>query len=339
MLHGSIGDVTRALPLATLLHRGFPRATLSWSVEPACFPLVDNYPGLDEIIVFDRRWWWKDVLPFLRNIRSRRFDLVVDLQRHLKSGIISRWTGARVRIGFNRSDSKEFNWLFNNHHIPACGDAISKLDHYLKFAEYIGVPLHPIEWHFKLNEFEQSGVEKHLAAVASPFAVLFVGSRWESKRWFPAQIAECSVRMRERHHLDVVLLGGREDRNIAAEAVEKAGIAIQNLVGQTSLREVIGIIARAKLAVGPDTGLMHIAAAMGTPVISLWGATSPRRTGPYNFQNLVIQGRAACVPCYSRRCSIGRICMRSIDPETIAAKIEWVLAHVEVAEASHVGSS
>jgi ADP-heptose:LPS heptosyltransferase len=99
------------------------------------------------------------------------------------------------------------------------------------------------------------------------------------------------------------------------------------LVGLTSLREAIGIIQKAKIAVGPDTGLMHIAAAVGTPVVSLWGATDPRRTGPYGFGEFVIRGRAPCAPCYKKDCSIGRICMQSITNAEIAAKIAVALQH------------
>jgi hypothetical protein len=132
VLHGSIGDVTRALPLANLIRRGFPKARLSWAVEPLCFPLVQHHPALDEVILFDRRRWWSAAVPFLRKIRAQRFDLVLDLQRLFKSGVVSWWSGAPHRIGFNRLDAKEFNWIFNNHFIPAAGDGVSKLEHYLR---------------------------------------------------------------------------------------------------------------------------------------------------------------------------------------------------------------
>src|SRR5206468_6633773 len=170
--YGSIGDVTRALLLANLIRRGFPKATLSWTVEPPSFPLVENYPGLDEVILFDRCRWWSTFGPFLRKIRSKRFDLVLDLQRHLKSGFISRWSGARHRVGFHRLDCKEFNWIFNNHFIPETGDVISKLEHYLKFAEYLGLNPRPIEWNFKLTEQEESSVGRHLGNVNRSYAVL-----------------------------------------------------------------------------------------------------------------------------------------------------------------------
>ena len=104
VLHGSIGDVTRALPLANLIRGGFPDAHLVWSVEPPSLPLVERYPAVQEIILFDRRRWWREWLPFLRRVRAHHFDLVLDLQRHFKSGVITRWSGAPHRLGFNRRD-------------------------------------------------------------------------------------------------------------------------------------------------------------------------------------------------------------------------------------------
>lgn len=335
ILHGSIGDVTRALPLANLLRRRFPKVFLAWAVEPVCFPLLEHQPALDEIILFDRRHWWRDLLPFLRKIRSQRFDLVLDLQRHFKSGLISFLSRAPDRIGFNRSDCKELNWIFNNAHIPAVGDQLSKREHYLKFAEYFGETASG-ESRFRLTAEEERNVDKHLARVGEAYAALFVGSRWASKQWFPDQIADCARVMRQRYGFDVVLLGSKDDERAAAEAQAQCGIVVTNLVGQTSLREVTGIISRAKVSIGPDTGLMHISAAVGTPVVSLWGATSPSRSGPHRFEQLAIRGRAACSPCYLKKCPIGRLCMRSIATEEISDKVALALSS-RVADISTYG--
>lgn len=339
VLHGSIGDVIRALPLADLVRAGFPDAHLAWSVEPPSLPLVERYPAVQEVILFDRRRWWREWLPFLRRVRAQRFDLVLDLQRHFKSGVITRWSGAPHRLGFNRLDAKEFNWLFNNHFIAAAGDGISKRDHYLKFADYLGIAASPVDWNFRLTEEENRNIDYHLQAVHDGFAVLFVGSRWESKRWFPIQAAQCASVISERHKLQIVLLGGEDDRSIAAQIVNVAATPMIDLVGWTALPEAVGIISRAKLAVGPDTGLMHIAAAVGTPVVSLWGPTSPLRAGPYRFEDLVVQGKAACVPCYRRRCPIGRICMHSISVEDIADKIRMALARGHSGNSYHARHS
>ena len=335
VLHGSIGDVARALPLANLLRRGFSRARLSWSIEPASFPLVQGHPAIDDIIVFDRSRGLKAFGAFLRRVRAGRFDLVLDLQRHLKSGIVSWSSGAPHRIGFNRADAKEFNWIFNNLHIDAFGDVLPKLDHYLKFAEYLGISKTPVEWKLSISADERVSVDRHLTDVGRGFAALFVGTRWHSKRWFASQMARCAEFLRDEYQLGVVLLGGKDEEGIAREAVAQAGKPLTNLVGRTSLREAIGIIERARVAVGPDTGLMHIAAAVQTPVVSLWGATSPARTGPHGYADLVIQGKAPCVPCYRRECGIGRICMQSITTEQIADKIIAALGRKDGVQISH----
>ena len=326
VLHGSIGDVARAVPLAGLLRRAYPEAWLAWSVEPPALPLVERHPAVDEVLLFERCRWWRGLVPFLRRVRSGHFDLVLDLQRHLKSGLISRWSGAPYRLGFHRRDAKELNWLFNNHHIPLYGEALSKLNHYLKFAELLGIEPYPIEWEFPLTAEEKLNVETILRGVGGRFAVFFLGASWESKQWFAAETAASAAEIRRRYGLDIVLLGGKEDIGFAREVENLSRPRVANCVGRTSLREAVGILSRAAVSVGPDTGLMHLSAAVGTPLVSLWGATSPLRTGPHGFQELVIQGRAVCSPCYLRRCPIGRICMKSIASEEVAAKVGKALS-------------
>jgi lipopolysaccharide heptosyltransferase II len=326
VLHGSIGDVTRALPLAGLLRARFPRASLAWSVEPPCLPLVQLCRAIDEIIVFNRPAGLPAFVRFLRAVRARRFDLVLDLQRHLKSGFISRWSGAPYRLGFHPSDSKEFNWIFNNLHIPSTGGSGPKILHYLKFAEFFGIPAEPVKWELQLTAEDEVRAKGLLGDSQGKPAVLFVGSRWESKQWFAAQIAHAASEIRSRYGLEIVFLGAASDRVLSQEAERLAVSPVINLAGQTTLRDAIAIITRARFCVGPDTGLMHIAAAVGTPVISLWGATEPVRTGPYGFGDLVIRGKADCSPCYRRHCAIGRVCMQSIDTGAILAMVDRALS-------------
>ncbi len=326
VLHGSIGDVSRALPLANLLRRAYPEARITWSIEPPALPLVENHPAVDEVLVFNRKVWWKALVPFLRQVRSSAFDLVLDLQRHLKSGLISRWSGAPTRLGFHRLDSKEGNWIFNNRHIEAVGDGISKLSHYLKFAEFLDIPPDPIEWKIQWSPQEEKNVVERLEAVGDHFAVFFIGARWESKRWFPYQTALSAREVHKRYGLGIVLLGGEEDVPLAQEVESYKMVPFTNFVGMSSLRESVAILARARVAVGPDTGLMHLCAAVGIPVVSLWGATNPVRTGPYGNEHLILRGKAECSPCYLRKCSIGRVCMQSIEIDDIVSKVGEALA-------------
>jgi lipopolysaccharide heptosyltransferase II len=308
---------------------------MTWSIEPACLPLVHGYPGIDGVIVFERQRGWKEFFPFLARVRAEQFDLVLDLQRHFKSGIVSWWSGAAQRIGFNRADCKEFNWVFNNLHIDSYGDSILKLDHYLKFAEFLGIASSPVEWQFSLSAEEDARVDRHLVGASPRFAVLFVGTRWESKQWFPEQMARCAELLRREFQLDTVLLGAPDERELALAAVAAAQTPLVNRVGHTSLREALGIVQRAAVAVGTDTGLMHVAAAVQTPVISLWGATSPERTGPYGFADLTIQGKAPCAPCNRRNCNIGRICLESITTEQIGQKLVVALGRTKTKQFAH----
>lgn len=248
LLHGSIGDVTRALPLTTLLRRRFSQSTLVWAVEPPSLPLVEHYSGLDEVIVFDRSRWWRSFAPFLCKIRSRRFDLVLDLQRHLKSGFISRWSGAPYRLGFHRSDCKEFNWLFNNYFISPVGDQVPKIEHYMRFADHFDIPRQPIRWQLELTPQDTLRVKEYLRHIDGNFAVLFVGARWESKQWFAGQIAACATEIQRRYGLSVILLGSPGDESLANEAETAVAGGVHNWVGRTSLREAVGIISRAKSA-------------------------------------------------------------------------------------------
>jgi lipopolysaccharide heptosyltransferase II len=283
--------------------------------------LIAHHPAVDEAILFDRRRWVRSLGPFLRRIRLGRFDIVLDLQRIFKSGVISWYSGAPYRVGFHRSDAKEWNWIFNNHHIPATGDGIPKLEHYLKFTDYLGIKPAAIRWELRLTPQEEARVEKLLKDVGENFAVYIVGTRWESKRWFPLQAAKCADAVGQRFGLKAVLLGGREDMDFGRQVEQAYSGSLENLVGRTSLCEAAGILRRAKVAIGPDTGLMHLSAAVATPVVSLWGATSPQRTGPYGYDHLVIQGEAECSPCYLRRCPVGRVCMQSINGEAIVAQV------------------
>jgi len=326
VLHGSIGDVTRAIPLVNLVRRGFPQAKIAWSIERPALPLIEHHPAVDEIILFERDDWRRGFRPFLGRVRSGNFDLVLDLQRHLKSGLVSWWSRAPDRVGFHRRDAKEFNWLFNNRHIPAAEKGVSKLAHYLKFAELLGIEPYPVEWKFYLLPEEEASVEAMVREVGGPFAAYAVGGRWESKRWVPAEAAKSAAEARRRHGLEIVLLGGKDDIPFAEEMERASQARFFNWAGRTSLRQVIGILSRAEFSVGPDSGLMHLSAAVGTPVVSLWGPTDPVRTGPFGYQELIVQGKAVCAPCYLKRCPIGRVCMRSITSDAVLEKIDMAVA-------------
>ncbi len=335
VLLGAIGDVVRALPLATRVRAAYPNAALAWAVEPAAAPILEHHPALDERLVFARAGGLSAFVRFLRRVRDGRFDLVLDLQRHLKSGIVSAATGAPVRVGFHRRNAKELNWVFNTHTIEPVEPRGWKIGHYERFGEFLELPATPPRFDITTTADEDARVAALLAPVARPYAALFLSSTWESRLWFPDAFAAVADGL-EAIGLDTVVVGGADARGIAAataaarsSSTNGAGrTSVLDLTGRTSLREAYGVLARARVAIGPDSGPMHLAAAAGTRVVSLWGATTPARSAPFGSEDLVVVGRVPCAPCYRRQCPIGRQCMRDITPARVLAQVARALEGV-----------
>ena len=320
VLLGAIGDVTRALPLLQRVRHGYPQARIVWAVEPAAAPLVRDHPALDEVLVFDRPRGAPAFLRFLRQVRAQHPDLTLDLQRHLKSGIISRASGAPVRLGFHRRNSREGNWLFNTHAVPPMAHFSSKLRQFLAFADWLALAEMPVTFGLQLSDAETQHVGALLADARPPFVTAFVGSSCESRLWFPERTAAVADALAAQG-ICTVLVGGSGDVAFANAVAQAARTAVINLAGRTTLRDLIGIFQRSHAAFGPDSGPMHIAAAVGTPVVSLWGATSAARSAPWGSETGVITGAAPCSPCYLKRCPIGRICMEHISVEAVLERI------------------
>ena len=325
LLLGAIGDVTRALPLLCRVRRGFPDAQIAWGVEPLAAPLLDGHRHLDERIVFQRDQGMAGFVAFVGAVRRRRFDVVLDLGRLLKSGIVARMSGAPVRIGFHRRNSREGNWRFQTETIAPQEHYSSKLEQYQRFADHLGIAPAPVEFGLAPSAAERERARSLLGAVPRPFAAFVLGSSCPSRRWFPDRTAEVARTLWREHGLGVALLGTAADRPFAAGVHDAAEVPLRDLVGSTTLRELVAVLAEAALVITPDSGAMHIAAAVGAPVVSLWGATSAARSAPYGAADRIVVGEAACAPCYRRHCRIGRVCMQAVETRDVLAHAAVVL--------------
>ena len=324
VLLGAIGDVVCGLPLVQRLRAGWPAAHITWAVEPPAAPLLQMHEAIDELIVFRRRQGPRALLEFLRAVRSNRPDLTLDLQRHFKSGLTSWSSRAPRRVSFHWRNSREGNRLFNNESIDPVREFTPKLTHFLRFADHLGVPPAPVSFGLSAGTAERQSVAPLIAGAGERFAVLYVGSTWASRQWLPRATAELCRALRA-HGLGVVLLGAPADVPFTQLVLAAGAGEVVDCVGRTSLREVIAIMERAAIAVGPDSGPMHIATAVGTPVVALFGATSPARSGPWGWHHLVIRGDVPCAPCYLSRCPIGQPCMEGISPAMVMERVELVL--------------
>ncbi len=333
VLMGSLGDVARGLCLGTAIKRALPVSRLTWLVEPKCREVVEIHPDIDRVIVFDRPKGLPALVKLYRRLMGENFDVTLDLQRHFKSGLFSFLSGAGRRIGFHPRDAKELNWIFNNEYIPYYGNELPKWQHYLKFLLPLGVAVPEVP-DFGLSAARlASHMPRLIAGIDRPFVVVVMGSAWESKDWVYEGYLQLIKDVLASGKHQVLLVGEKSQRKTSDRlCAEFDGLVPVNLVGETSIRELVAVIAAAVAAVGPDSGPGHLAAAVCTPYVALFGPTSARRTAPCGNEHLVVEAGVACSPCYKRVCpEIDRECMRRIRSETVRKKLsEAVMGEGEV---------
>ena len=323
ILMGSLGDVVRGLCLVVHIKSGIPDSRVTWLIEPKWAELVGVHPQIDRVIVFNRPKGVPAVWDLYKNLAKEHFDITLDLQRHLKSGFFSLLSGAKTRVGFHRRNAKEFNWLFNNEQIDYSSDELPKWRHYLKFTEYLGLSKpSSVEFGFSSLDLE-STTPSVLSEMRDPLVAVVMGSSWESKDWFLDQYRQLVTDILSYGNRHVILVGDRSMATAARTLSEEINSSrMIDMVGKTSLLELVAVLKAAAIGVGPDSGPGHLAAAVGTPYVSLFGPTSPERTAPYGCENLVVQSRVSCAPCYKRRCpGLGRLCMRLVSVEAVHNKL------------------
>jgi ADP-heptose:LPS heptosyltransferase len=206
-----------------------------------------------------------------------------------------------------------------------------KLLQYQAFGDALGIAPSPTEFGLAATDDERARALEILRDAPRPLLAVILGSSWPSRIYFPESIAAVISRVARPDGaspaLFPVLLGGPDETKLADEVLRQLdGVPVLNLAGRTSLRDLIAIFPECAVAFGPDSGPMHIAAAVGCPVVSLWGATAAERSAPWGFADLAISGAIPCHPCYLRQCPIGRECMRRISPEEVTANLRRALA-------------
>jgi len=326
ILMGSIGDVVRALPLLGRLRKAFAGAHIAWAVEPKSAPVLEGHPWLDEMILYDRRRAPFSFPSFLYRVRAGNFDLVLDLQRHLKSGLTAYVTGAADRIGFSAANTKEFNHWFSSRQVAPQPNMRLKLLQYQAFGDALGIAPAPIEFGLEPTAEALARARQLIGDAPPPLLGVILGSSWESRIYFAEETALAIADLHRHEGLTPVFLGSPAERRFADEVRAHLGkMNLIDLVGRTGLKDLPAIFRLCRAAFGPDCGPMHIAAAVGCPVVSLWGATAPERSAPWGFADLALKARIPCHPCYLRRCPIGRECMHRIQPAEVVTAVEQAL--------------
>jgi lipopolysaccharide heptosyltransferase I len=300
----ALGDIVHALPILNLLRTRWPRAHIAWLVTPAFAGLLEGHPQLDEIIPFERRRFgtgWRHpgaalgFFSFVRMLRRKQFDLVVDLQGLFRSGWLAWATGSPARVGF--ADAREFGWIFYSQRVPVQTWDQHALGRYLNIAEALGCGRQPVVFQFP-------PIQPLPRPIPQPYAVLLPGTNWETKRWPIEYFAQLVGPLRERFGLRTAMAGAGDAVALAARVKELIGSEeLLDMTGKTSLGQLVSLLAGASVVVANDSGPMHIAAALGRPLVTMFGPTNPIRTGPYERLDTVVRLDIVCSPCYSRRCS------------------------------------
>lgn len=323
VLLGALGDVARASTIIPPLRRRFPDARISWVVETKSASFVRLNTRVDEVFEFSRSRWW-EAAGLLRTLRRQRFDLVLDLQRHLKSGLFSAGSGGNIRIGVHRRNAKEFNWLFNTQQCQFVPDSSSKMVLYEAFLAELGIT----------EGLDQSGgfqreqfvplTPDAVRQLSQPAVGVVLGSTWPTKD-LPRQGYEQLVKgLLASTNFSVVLLGDKTQAALGEEIERVCGDnpRVKNVAGRTSLPELMGILTTSVAVVGPDSGPGHLSSLVGTPYVTVFGPTDPRRVAPLGSEQFSITPAISCAPCWRRTCpGLDTLCMRLHAPREIVEQV------------------
>jgi 3-deoxy-D-manno-octulosonic-acid transferase/heptosyltransferase-1 len=355
----AVGDVVHTFPVLNKLRRRYPAAQIDWLVSSPIAEFLSPHPAINDILEFAREEWtrpWR-LTPLANSarlatrLRAAGYDLVLDLQGQLRSGLCARATRAPVRIGFGKplarrweemsrklpdearkhawQGAREGSWLAYTHYIPLPSLEVHAVDRYLAVGPMLGLDDGAADFSFPIPRAAADRIDAllHDHGIANAKLVaLAPGTVWETKQWRREGFAAVARNFLQKG-LAVTLVGSARERALGDEVAALAPGTI-NLAGETTLPELAALIRRSAIAVTNDSGPMHLAVALGRPVVSIFGPTYPVWAGPYRRADVVLQADIPCSPCYLRqlsRCRYAHDCMREVTAEAVVERAESVL--------------
>ena len=320
---GSLGDVVHGIPAAAALRAHFPDARIDWLVDPRYVELLDRVRGLDARIAVDTRRI-PDTLRTIGDLRGVRYHGVVDLQGLVKSALLARAARGERTIGFPKAHLREpiASMLYSQ--TPDPGSAAHVIHKNLALLAPFGVRDPRVE--FPLDVPVTPAAEQVASrAGAGRYAVINPGAAWPNKRWPPDRFGAVAAGMRERHGLRSIVIWGPGEEALADAVVSSSSGAAER-APRTTITDVFAIARNAALLISGDTGPLHIGAAVGTPIVALFGPTFAERNGPWSVSDVVISRAAQCSCHYRRRCRTGQPCIEAIAVDEVVGAVERRLA-------------
>ena len=320
----AIGDTCHVVPLLRSLQRAWPATRFTWIIGRVESKLMSLLPEV-EFITLDKRAGLGGLRALRRALRGRRFDLLLHLQLSLRASAVAAVVPARIKLGFDRDRARELQWLVTNARIaPRTREHV--LDSFMGFAEACGVRERVLEWNLPLPADALAYAERWIPDGAPRTLLISPCSSHARRNWLPERYAAVARHSIDRHGMQVILSGGpgAAERDMADSIVRSCPQVIDQ-IGKDTLPQMLALLARASALLAPDTGPAHMATMVGTPVIGLYAATNPARSGPY-------LSRQWCVDAFARAARE----FRRSTPEALpwATKIEepGVMALIETAE-------
>lgn len=307
---GSLGDVVHAIPAVAALRERHLDATIDWIVDPRYTELLRMVKGIDGVIPFDPRGGWRQLLQTARELRRRRYDAAVDLQGLIKSAVLARAAGARRVIGFTRAHLREplARLFYTETRDP--GDVPHVIQKGLSLMRAFGVTETSISFPLVVPPSKTRS-----------YVLINPGAAWPNKRWPAERFGALAASLRERRGVGSLVLWGPGEEELAAAVVAASSGAAQ-LAPPTSITDIAALASGASLMISGDTGPLHIAAAVGTPIVALFGPTRTERNGPWSASDVSISRFDRCVCHYERRCRRNQPCIDEITVEEVIEAVE-----------------
>lgn len=323
----AIGDVLHGVPTAVALKRSFPRAKIGWVVEGRAGDVLAGHPAIDHLFRLPRGWMksLSTIGALRRQLRDFRPDVAVDLQGLLKSAVPTWLSGARVRIGHARGESREQAWRFYTHAVEPTAPHV--VDRNLHLLSTVGIPASVPAFDMPRWPVSRLRMQEWVASLRLPRPPVLInpGAGWPSKIWPAERFAAVARELMRRHAApSVVVWGGGSEREAAERIASQAGPAAI-MAPQTSLQDLGELCRLARMFISSDTGPLHLAAAVGTPCVGLFGPVPATRNGPYGPGHRVVEPPPASRPAWENR-KTDRVAMEAIDVESVVAAASDVLA-------------
>jgi len=339
----AVGDVIRALPVLAGVRARVPDARVAWLVEDRAASLLIDHPGLDGLFVYPRRrwsralrrpWLWPrlflEYVRFRRALRAEAFDVSIDLQGNLKSGFLVRAARAARRIGFAKGESKEGNHLFQTETVDVPEGPLHKRDRGLTLLTPLGEPVAPLEpVAVAISDQERAAVDAYLereGLTERPFVVLHPGtSAWAAfKAWPPERYASLAAWIRDELGLTTIVTHGPGEEALARRVANASQGSARVADALPGLGALASLVERSAAVVGADTGPVHLAAALDTPTVALFGPKDPALYAPFGASVEIVWNRVPCSPCSLRWCP-DPICMTTMDEAPVRDALRRLL--------------